>query len=828
MHEQIIDRFTTHLKNVLISAQIIAKGSKQDIQLWHLFFGVFNEGGSLGAEVLDKAKFKIKSFQSSNVYIKKIKTKTKRSQIIDSKVDIGFSVNVKRALEKAFLIASQYEHRYVGTEHLLFGILEIDDQDVKKILESAKVNISTLKSHLKLVLKTTSKFPQVTYTFSSPIVTERQSAKPRNSILSSLAVDLTSVKMQQGIDPVITRDKEINRIIHVLNRRTKNNPLLIGEPGVGKTAIVEGLAKRIMQKEVPEQLLNKKIWKLDLGLLVAGTMWRGEFESRIKQMLVEIEHDQDIILFIDELHTIIGAGAASGSLDVANLLKPALARGKIRCIGATTLEEYDKHIATEGALERRFQSIVVDESTLAETIEILGGVKKYYEVYHSVSITGEAIQAAAKLSHRYIQDRFLPDKAIDLLDEACSKIKTKHHISEEVKKIKILEDQINACQARKRQAIVEEKFELATHNRNEITRLMEELSFTQKVAQETPLLFPSVEVRDIITVVEEWSGVQVEYTQEGRDRLLNLENVLSSKIVGHKDVVKDVSTFMRTIKLGLIGGVDRPLGSLMMIGPSGVGKTELAKMLANILYPGQNALIHLDMSEFAASFNISKLIGAPPGYVGYRESGFLTAQVKKRPYSVILFDEIDKAHPDVFNLLLQILEYGHCRDATGKEINFKNTILIMTSNVGQQFIDNEEMIGFGHKKKVVSTITESTKNDILKEAKKVFTQPFLNRIDKIVFLNNLDLDHIEEIIGLKVGELNDQFSDKKITIALEEKAKGFIAKRCYNKEDGARAVRKAIHELILNPLVHGIMSGDFVAGHAVKIILKNNKILLTI
>ncbi|MBI4090387.1 MAG: ATP-dependent Clp protease ATP-binding subunit, partial [Candidatus Kerfeldbacteria bacterium] len=674
----IINKFTTHLKNTLQHAAALAlELNNRFINPEHLLYGLAESKGGIAFEILNRAGFNINRLKSSI----RERNDTTASRLSIS--DLRFSLPAKRALEKAVLIASQYEHKYVGTEHLLWGILEINDTTIEKVVMEHNLNPKETKQHLQLVLRSTSKFPDISGFFegvrdSEPTVAPATRDRQKANALDFFATDLTNVTLQKKIDPVIGREREIERLIHILARRTKNNPVLIGDPGVGKTAIVEGLAKKIMKREVPDALLNKRILTLDLALVVAGTIYRGEFESRLKQIIDELKADPNIILFIDELHTIVGAGSASGSMDAANILKPALAKGTIRVIGATTLDEYKKHIEGDAALERRFQPIFVSEPSAEETVTILKGIRQNYEKYHRVSISDEALTAAVDLSERYIQDKFLPDKAIDLVDEAASKVKVEAKGTANGRKIRLLEDELQSVRAKKQQAVSHEDFDHALTLKTQEAMLETKLEkLRQREFRALPPNVGAIGQREVAEVVARITGVPLtDVVKVERDRLLNLEKLLKEKIVGQDEAIHAIADAIRRSRAGL-ANPNRPIGSFIFLGPSGVGKTETAKEIARRVFGDENALIRIDMSEFGESFNVSKLIGAPAGYVGYREGNKFTDQVKHRPYSVVLFDEIEKAHPDVFNILLQVLEDGHLTDATGKRVNFKNTIIVM-------------------------------------------------------------------------------------------------------------------------------------------------------
>ncbi len=659
----------------------------------------------------------------------------------------------------------------------------------------------------------------------------RSRGNDKGSALEYFTTDLTNAEIQRDIDPVIGRAKEIERLMHILSRRTKNNPVLIGDPGVGKTAIVEGLAKSILRGEVPEALLGKRILALDLGLVVAGTMYRGEFESRLKQIVDEIKADPNIILFIDEVHTIIGAGSASGSMDAANLLKPALAKGHIRAIGATTMEEYKKYIESDPALERRFQPIVVKEPSVEESIAIIRGIRHNYEKFHHISITDEAIVAAAQLSARYIQDRFLPDKAIDLIDEAASKMKIARGGSPVAKQIRELEAERDHLEQHKQDAVQQEHFDQALELKQRQAVLTQKIDkLREKESKHGGPTNGAIGKHEIAETVSRITGVPLtELVKEERDRLIQLDTLLKRRIVGQDEAITAISDFIRRSRVGL-SNPNKPIGSFIFLGPSGVGKTETAKEIARTIFEDENALIRIDMSEFQESFQITKLIGAPAGYVGYKEGTKLTDAVKRKPYSVILFDEIEKAHPDVFNLLLQVLDEGHLTDAVGKKINFKNTIIIMTSNVGLQSFNQAQSIGFEisdpSRRKELASQYDQLKRSVMADLQKKFRPEFLNRVDKTVVFRPLTLRDVEKIVDLHLHDVQRRLDVQKIKLKLTAKARGRLAELGFSPEYGARSVQRIIQEHVENPLAGLLLAGTVKSGQTVTIAVHDGKIVL--
>ena len=628
---------------------------------------------------------------------------------------------------------------------------------------------------------------------------------------------------------MIGRIDEIERLIHILSRRTKNNPVLIGDPGVGKTAIVEGLAKKILNHEVPDILLDKRILNLDLGLVIAGTIYRGEFEARFKQIIDEIKKDPNIILFIDELHTIIGTGGATGTLDAANILKPALAKGEIRCIGATTLDEYRKHIESDPALERRFQPILVEEPSPEETLEVLRGIKKNYELFHQVNITDAALRAAVRFSQRYLQDKFFPDKAIDLIDEAASKHKVGRKQDERTKEILHLTKQVKDSEKKKHEAVATEQFQGAMRLKTQQELLRRRISILkEKRRQEQTELQGEIPQKDIAEIVARMTKIPVtELLKEEKDKLLRLEHDLAERIIGQSEAVQTVARCLRRARAGLTEP-NRPIGSFMFLGPSGVGKTELAKVIADVVFEDPKALLRIDMSEFGESFQASKLIGAPPGYVGYKEGGKLTEIVRRKPYVVVLFDEIEKAHPDVFNLLLQVLEDGQLTDAVGKKVNFKNTVIIMTSNVGVAELNRAAKVGFrsAAQSDEQENSYESIKQDILQNLKKSFRPEFINRLDNIVVFRPLTEHVVEQIVQLQLAALEQRLGHHQLSVQATPAAIKYIAKKAFKPEEGARAVRKIIQDEIETKLAEEIISGQLESGAALKLDVQKQKIVI--
>lgn len=835
----VFQKFTHHLRSALnYAADLTLELKNSYVNPEHLLFGLAETKGGVAYEILRKSGVKLDTLR--DLISVRNEPVLKPGQVL-TVADLKFSLPAKRALEKSVLLATNFDHKYVGTEHLFSALLDIGDPTLEQIMKENEINVKDARLQLAKVLKGTSRFPDISGFFdqskggpeeavTAPVAPGRGRAK-EGSALEIYATDLTADGIQKDLDPVIGRETEIERVIHILSRRTKNNPVLIGDPGVGKTAIVEGLAKRIHQGQVPEALHGKKLLALDLGLVVAGTMYRGEFESRLKQIIDEIKADPNIVLFIDELHTIIGAGSASGSMDAANLLKPALAKGHIRTIGATTLEEYKKYIESDAALERRFQPIVVDEPTPEETVLILKGVRPNYERFHRVKIGDDAIEAAVTLSVRYLQDRYLPDKAIDLIDEAASKVKVKKGGTPIARQIRALDQEYGQLEAKKHEAVQSERFDIASETkrqaesiREKITRLRErdEKAGGQSVG--------AISKTDIADVVHRMTGVPLgDLVKEDRDRLLRLESLLKERVVGQDEAIQSVAEFVRRSRVGL-SQPNRPIASFMFLGPSGVGKTETAKEIARTVFEDEHALIRIDMSEFQESFNISKLIGAPAGYVGYKEGAKLTDAVKRKPYSVVLFDEIEKAHPDVFNLLLQVLDEGHLTDAVGKQVNFKNTIIIMTSNVGLQSFNQAQSIGFEtadpNKRRAMAEEYEELKARVLEDLRRRFRPEFLNRVDKTIVYQPLTPAAVEKIVELHVADLVRRLERQKIKVRLTPKARARIAELGFSPEYGARAVARVIQEQVENSLAGMILRGEVKPGQTLVIGVRGQDIVL--
>ena len=737
-------------------------------------------------------------------------------------VEIPFTPRAKRVLELSWDEARQLGHNYIGTEHLLLGLIREGEGVAARVLENLGVDLNKVRSNVVKMLGESK--PQTTMSGASSSSSSSSSGgKTKTPSLDEFGRDLTLAAQELRLDPVVGRDKEIERVIQILARRTKNNPVLIGEPGVGKTAVAEGLAIRIVNAEVPDILDGKKVIQLDMGLLVAGTKYRGEFEERLKKIMDEIRQAGNIILVIDEMHTLIGAGAAEGAIDAANILKPALSRGEIQVIGATTLDEYRKYVEKDSALERRFQSVIIDEPSEEESIEILKGLRPKYEDHHKLIISDEAIYAAVKLSNKYITDRFLPDKAIDVIDEASSKVRLK--VSTLSPEGKELEKQLRALIKEKEDAIRNQEFEKASQLRDEEADMKERIrEVTQQYRDEHEANKPTVTAENVAEVIATMTGVPVTKLTEGEsERLLKLEETLHARVIGQNDAVVAISKAIRRARVGL-KSPNRPIGSFIFCGPTGVGKTELAKALAEAVFGSEDNMIRVDMSEFMEKHSTAKLIGSPPGYVGYDDGGHLTELIRKKPYSVVLFDEIEKAHPDVFNIMLQILDDGRLTDSKGRHINFKNTIIIMTSNVGASMITTTSRLGFSTSDDESKDKYEKLKETVTEEMKKAFRPEFLNRIDETIVFSHLSKEEIRQIVDLMLKDLFKRLNERELSIEVTDEVKDHLADAGYSEAYGARPLRRLIQRKIEDMLAEEILSGKYQAGDTIKLIMDNDKI----
>ncbi|HLC89696.1 MAG TPA: ATP-dependent Clp protease ATP-binding subunit [Patescibacteria group bacterium] len=825
----IFQKFSAHSRNALKKAFDLAlTNGHKAVTPKHLLCGLSQETGSIGAQILAKTKIKTEDIESD----------LRENQANNPAVtQISLAINTKKLLEKSVLISSVNRHRYIGTEHLLLALISLNDPELNDFFQKKNIDLGEIKRQTETILNSTSKFPDFSQTFNYPANEEEsdfyqnepQTETKAPSFLDVFAVNLTDKTIQNNIDPVIGRNDEINRLIQILCRRHKNNPLLLGDPGVGKTAIIEGLAKKIIDRAVPALLQDKLIYQLDLSLIVAGTSFRGEFENRLKQIILEVKKNPNIILFIDEVHNIIGAGSATGSMDAANILKPALARGEIRCLGATTLEDYKKHIETDPALERRFQPILVNQPSVKKTIEILAGIKHNYEIYHQVKITDEAITAAAALSERYITERFLPDKAIDLIDEASAAIRLTKPIAPAIKELNNLEIKLKETWEKKKEAVTKEKFNLALNLQKQEKELQGQIKDLKNQNLENSEL-PEITKNEIIAVVSKITGIPLNDLILGeRKRLLNLEGLLAKKIIGQDAALASVAEFIRRARTG-ITDLRRPLGSFIFLGPSGVGKTELARVLAEVVFGSPQALVKIDMSEFAESFNISKLIGAPAGYVGYKEGAKLTDAVKRRPYCVVLFDEIEKAHHQVFNLMLQILEDGFLTDGTGKMINFKNTIIILTSNLGSEKFNTGQTLGFAEKNSLAASEKQKwqeVESEVVKKLQDKFPPEFLSRLDKTIVFKPLGQSSLIKISQLQLDLLKERLNNQGVELIIDPQVAKFIGQISLNLKVGARAVRKNIIDLVESKIAEKLLNLKKTDQKIIGIKILNDKIAVS-
>ena len=783
----------------------------------HILYGLACEESGVASKVLEK-----QNVTPENV-IEKIEELIGINTINQSIV-IGFTPRTKRIIENAFLEAKRLGSDYIGTEHLLIGIMKEGDSVAVRIMLDLGVNPEELYDDINQVLNDFEN-----YTKDDKDTKQEKNSFNSTQTLNQFGTDLTKQAAEGMLDPVIGRKKETERVIEILSRRTKNNPCLIGEPGVGKTAVIEGLAQKIVNGNVPEILKNKRVVTLDISSMVAGAKYRGDFEERIKKCLNEVKKAKDIILFIDEIHTIVGAGAAEGAIDAANILKPLLARGEIQVVGATTLSEYRKYIEKDSALERRFQPIIVEEPSLEDCKKILAGLRDKYEAHHNVKITDEAIDSAVELSSRYINDRFLPDKAIDLIDEASAKARLKTYIEpEDLKKI---EEKLEKASREKEEAINVQDFERAAKLRDAEKNLREELEKENNLWKEkNTKKIVNIGKQEIAEVVASWTGIETsKITETETKRLKNLEKELHKRVVGQDEAVSAVARAIRRSRVGL-KDPNRPIGSFLFLGPTGVGKTELTKALAECLFGDENAMIRVDMSEFMEGHSISKLIGSPPGYVGYDEAGGLTEKVRRKPYSVVLFDEIEKAHPDVMNLLLQILDDGRLTDNQGRTVNFKNTVIIMTSNVGARLITDKKTLGFSgilsKEDEKLKVENETIKKDVMQEAKREFKPEFLNRIDEIIVFHKLSKEDITQIINNMLKTVQMRMSKQNIKFDVDEKAKELIAKEGTDLNYGARPLKRAIQNLVEDRIAEGILNDEIKPKKKVTLTAKDEKIII--
>ena len=761
----------------------------------HILYGLSKEGSGVASKVLDNQSINAEKIKEEIIDLLGAEEKLNGT--------LGFTPRTKRVLENSYIEAKKAGYDYIGTEHLLIGTLREGDSIAVRILLNLNVDLPKIYNE---IINTINELENATGISKSSSKNQIKQGNGNTPTLNQFGEDLTKKALEGKLDPVIGREKEIQRLIQILSRRTKNNPCLIGEAGVGKTAIVEGLAEKIAEGDVPEILKEKRVVSMDISGMVAGAKYRGDFEERIKKALAEVKKSGDIILFIDEIHTIVGAGSAEGAIDAANILKPMLARGELQLIGTTTVQEYRKYIEKDSALERRFSPINVPEPSKEDTTLILKGLRDKYEAHHNVKITDEAIESAVELSARYINDRFLPDKAIDLIDEAASKARLKTYLEPDL--LKKLQDELELVENDKEEAIHSQKFEKAAELRDKETELKEKLEKEeQKWHNKNTKSIVTITEQNIAEVVSSSTGIPAEkINKTENDKLNNLEKILHERVIGQNEAVEAVSKAIRRGRVGL-KDPNRPIGSFLFLGPTGVGKTELSKAVAEALFDGEKDLIRIDMSEYMEPHSVSKLIGSPPGYVGFEEGGQLTEKIRRKPYSVILLDEVEKAHPDVMNILLQILDDGRLTDSNGRTVDFKNTVIIMTSNIGARMITDKKSLGFSNSTEDAEKDYENTKKDVMAELKKEFKPEFINRIDEIIVFHKLNDDEIKQIIGLMLKQVQNRLKEQGIKIKIDESVKELIAKQGINKSFGARPLRRTIQNLVEDNLAEAILNG---------------------
>ena len=785
------NRFTERARKVILLAKEEAKRFNHDyIGTEHILLGLVREGEGVAAAVL----------ASFGLSPDKIRLETEKlvqpgpATVVSG--DLPFTPKAKKVIELAMDEARSLGHNYIGTEHLLLGLIKEGEGVASQVLMNLGLELDKVREEVMNLLG--SEVPG--YEMGQKVTQAKTPA------LDAFGRNLTKLAKDNKLDPVIGRKNEMERVIQILSRRTKNNPVLLGEAGVGKTAIVEGLAQKIIAGDVPETLKDKRLIILDLALMVAGTKYRGQFEERIKAVMDEIKRSEDVIVFIDELHTLIGAGGAEGAIDASNILKPALSRGEIQCIGATTLDEYRKHIEKDAALERRFQTIMVEPPSVDETIGILNGLRDRYEAHHRVKFTDDALAAAAKLSDRYISGRYLPDKAIDLIDEAGSRARLS--VMTAPPDVKNIEDRLAVVKQEKEQAVKNQDFEKAAKFRDEERKIKDELSKIKKEWKDSKGKFePKVTDDDIAVIVSKWTGIPILRLEEKeQDKFLKMEDALHKRVIGQDEAISAIAHAVRRSRAG-IKDPRRPIGSFVFLGPTGVGKTLIGRALAEFMFGDEDAIIQIDMSEYMEKFNVSRLVGAPPGYVGYEEGGQLTEKVRRKPYSVVLLDEIEKAHPDVFNILLQMLEEGRLTDSFGRKVDFKNTIIIMTSNIGAEMLKKQGSIGF--KSQTEDVTYQSMKERLLDEVKKVFKPEFLNRVDDIIVFRSLTKEDLERIVGLEIKDVESRLKEQNIKIELDKAAIDFLIEKGFDKNFGARPLKRTIQRFLEDPLAEDIIKGSF-------------------
>ena len=793
------ERFTERAKHVVSSAREEAtRLNSEYVRTEHILLGLCREPEGVAARALENLGVDIEALALE------IEQQCQRGTSTVSGEEIAFTPRAKKVLELAVEEARRFNHSYIGTEHILLGLIKEGEGIAAKVLQDMKIDLNRVQAEIIRLLGDQSRS-------GGQAATGKKSQTPA---LDTFGRDLTVLAKEDKLDPVIGREDEIERLIQILSRRTKNNPVLIGEAGVGKTAIVEGLAQAIITGDVPDLLLGRRVLTLDLAGVVAGTKYRGQFEERLKSVMKEIRRADNIILFIDELHTIVGAGAAEGAVDAANMLKPALARGELQCIGATTMDEYRKYIEKDAALARRFQTILVEAPSVEETVAIIMGLRDKYEVHHRVKFSDEAVVAAAKLSNQYIMDRFLPDKAVDVIDEAGSRARLK--ITTRPPELKEIEREIEAVTMEKEASIRSQEYEKAASLRDQERTFIAKLDERKREwEKQRDSAETTVTEEDIAYVVSKWTGVPLTKLEEKEsERLLRMRDELHERVIGQDDAIDAITRAIQRSRAGLKSS-KRPVGSFLFLGPTGVGKTLLARTLAAFLFGNEEALITIDMSEYMEKFAVSRLAGAPPGYVGYNEGGQLTEQVRRRPYSVVLFDEIEKAHPDVFNTLLQVLEDGHMTDSTGRKVDFRNTVIVMTSNVGARRITKNITLGF--QKASEDDQYEKMKDRVVEEAKKVFNPEFLNRVDELLVFHRLTHEQLRTIVEIGLRDVMARLDEQDIELVMTDEVRDFIVDKGSDNEYGARPLRRAVQQYIEDPLSEHLLLGTFAPGSRIQV-----------
>lgn len=799
------ERFTEKAQKVLYFSEQEARNMNHPaVGTEHILLGILDEGQSIAAKALVALGIDLQSAREAVVRLVAVGNTPIGNEML-------MTPRAKRVFQLAQDEAIHWGVNYIGTEHILLGLLREGEGIASHVLADLGADPDKIRKQVVALLGGNSAMDNTKGN-------GKKSVDSKNHpTLDEFGRNLNEMVRQGKIDPVIGRNDEIERVIQILCRRTKNNPVLLGDPGVGKTAIAEGLAQKIVDGKVPELLKRKEIIALDMGSLVAGSKYRGDFEDRLKKIMDEVKQDKNIILFIDEMHTLIGAGAAEGALDAANILKPELARGDLQAIGATTLDEYRKHIEKDAALERRFQPITVDEPSEEDAIAILKGIRDKYEAHHNVQISDEAIEAAVKLSSRYISDRFLPDKAIDLIDEAASRVRLQTYTAPP--DVKELEAEIEKLSKEKEAAVIGQEYEKAAEYRDKELKKKEALQkLTDQWKNQTSSETKTVNAEEIAQIVSKWTGVPVTKLQEAdTDRLMRMEEILHQRVIGQDEAVKSVSRAVRRARSGL-KNPKRPIGSFLFLGPTGVGKTELARALAEVLFDDEDAIIRIDMSEYMEKHAVSRLVGAPPGYIGHEEGGQLTEAVRRKPYSIVLLDEIEKAHPDVFNMLLQVLDDGRLTDSQGRTVDFKNTVIIMTSNVGASTMKDAGTVGFGSKSDQEEKAEyEKMKTKVMEALKLTFRPEFLNRVDETIVFHSLDKEHIMAIVDLMLKEVKARLSEQEITMEITDKAKEKLVEEGYDPAYGARPLRRAIQRMVEDPLAEDLLTGKYPAGSQIKV-----------